>query len=128
MKMKLIAAALAAAAMAAPAGAAQISAITNPDGVATFDSFDQALTSGPIDTPVTSAPGLMAPSVDFSATVDSTLGADIAELGANGIWGAGRLFAALGTARSPALPSLAISPASQLRKRAFSVRQCATHA
>jgi hypothetical protein len=88
MKYTLFAAAIAAAAMTMPAGAAQISSIANPTGVVTFDDYDAFITSGP---------ETVAPGVTFSASLDSTLGADIAELEANGLWGAGKLFAALGS-------------------------------
>ena len=88
MKYELIATALAAAAMAIPAGAAQISAIANPTAVVDFDNYDAFITSGS---------EAVAPGVTFSASTDSTLGADIAELDANGLWGAGKLFAALGS-------------------------------
>ena len=88
MKMKLIAAALAAAAMAVPAGAAQISSIANPTAVVDFENFDGLVTAGP---------ETVAPGVTFTSSTDSTLGAFIAELDANGLWGAGKVFAALGS-------------------------------
>jgi hypothetical protein len=88
MKYKLMAAALAAAAMTMPAAAVQISAIANPTAVVDFENYDAFITSGP---------ETVAPGVTFSASTDSTLGADIAELEENGLWGAGKLFAALGS-------------------------------
>ena len=63
---------------------------SNPNEIADpliidFEDFDGLITSGP--EPV-------APGVDFTGTQDSVLGAFIADLGSNGLWGAGNHFAA----------------------------------
>ena len=61
-----------------------VNEIANPQ-IIDFEDFDGLITSGP--EPV-------APGVDFTGTQDSVLGAFIADLGSNGLWGAGNHFAA----------------------------------
>lgn len=88
MQYKLIAAAVFAAAVTLPALAAPIASIVAPEGVVDFAAYDGFVTSGP---------ETVALGVTFGASVDSTLGAFIAELEANGTWGADKVFAALGS-------------------------------
>lgn len=72
------------AAHAAPVVVANGSLI--PDAqVADFEAFDGLLTGGP---------ELVAPGVTFTGDVDSTVGAFIAELGTNGLWGVDTKFVA----------------------------------
>ncbi len=52
-----------------------------------FDAFDGLISEGP---------EVVAPGVSFTGTPDSILGAFIADLGNNGLWGAGNSFAATG--------------------------------
>ncbi len=86
MKLKTLAAALALVALL-PAHAAltnnplDISAVPNVD----FEAFDGLITTGP---------ELVAPNLVFTGDTGSVLGAFIADLGDNGLWGAGNKFAA----------------------------------
>jgi len=85
MKFKTLTAALALAALL-PAHAA----LTNNAGditgnVVDFEAFDGLMTTGP---------EMVAPGLIFTGDSGSVLGANIAVLGENGIWGAGNLFAA----------------------------------
>lgn len=89
MKTKFAALALALAA-ALPAQAAlthDAAAIANPL-VVDFEAYDGYYTTGP---------ETVAPGVIFTGDVDSQLGAFVADLGSNGIWGVGNHFAATGT-------------------------------
>lgn len=58
--------------------------IANPN-VIDFENFDGFITTGP---------EAIAPGVSFTGTSGSVLGAFIADLGSNGLWGAGNHFAA----------------------------------
>jgi hypothetical protein len=88
MKLKFIAAALASFAML-PAHAALTNDVADLYApiVADFEMYDGLLTSGP---------EMVAPGVTFTGDDGSQLGAFIAELGSNGLWGAGSVFAASG--------------------------------
>lgn len=90
MKLTQVLAAVAVSvALAAPAHAALTSDaadILSPE-VVTFDDFDGLVGTGP--TPVGGG-------ATFTASLESTLGAFIADLGSNGLWGAGSSFAATG--------------------------------
>lgn len=88
MKFKFIATALASFAML-PAHAALTNDVADLYApiVADFDMYDGFLTSGP---------EMVAPGVTFTGDDGSQLGAFIAELGSNGLWGAGSTFAASG--------------------------------
>jgi hypothetical protein len=66
--------------------------VPTPTIVVTFDDFDGLVTAGP---------ETVAPGVTFSGST-STLGAFIADVGANGIWGSGKVFAGLGSFGQPA--------------------------
>ena len=91
MHKHLIAAALAAAATL-PAHALLVndaSAIAGPTTMVDFEAFDGLLGSGP----VTVAPGVV-----FTADSGAELGANNRDLGDNGVWGVGNLFAAGGVA------------------------------
>lgn len=91
MKLHLMAAALAAAATL-PAHAVlttDASAIAGPTTLVDFESFDGLLTSGPIN---------VAPGVVFTGDSAAELGANVRDLGDNGVWGVGNLFAAGGVA------------------------------
>jgi opacity protein-like surface antigen len=91
MKHHLLAAALAAVA-ALPAQAAlttDAGAIAGPTILVDFEAFEGLLTSGP----VTVAPGVV-----FTGDSGAELGANVRDLGDNGIWGVGNLFAAGGVA------------------------------
>jgi len=88
MKLKFIAAALASFAML-PAHAAltnDVADLYNP-AVVDFEMYDGFLTSGP---------EMVAPGITFTGDAGSQLGAYIADLGANGVWGVGNFFAASG--------------------------------
>ncbi len=90
----LAAAGLAAVFAAAPAQAAltgNMGDILSPN-VITFDEFDGLLGSGP-----TQVGASIGQNVVFTSSLPSTLGAFIADLGTNGLWGAGKVFAATGT-------------------------------
>ena len=90
----LAAVTLGAALAVAPAQAAligNIGDIGSPHTI-TFDDFDGVTSAGP--TPVGAAVGQQ---VTFTASLPSTLGAFIADRGANGLWGAGKLFADTGS-------------------------------
>lgn len=90
----LLAAVVTAAAATGAVHAALISdagTIGSPHTV-TFDEFDGLVGVGP--TQVGSAAGQ---DVVFTASLPSTLGAFIADLGSNGLWGAGKVFAATGS-------------------------------
>ena len=85
MKLKTLAAALALAALL-PAHAA----LTNNAGdiigtMVDFEAFDGLMTTGP---------EMVAPGLIFTGDSGSVLGANIADLGQNGLWGAGNMFAA----------------------------------
>lgn len=72
--------------LALPAHAALTSRATDildPQSI-DFENFDGLITSGP---------EIVAPGVSFTGTPNSILGAYIADLGSNGIWGAGNHFA-----------------------------------
>jgi hypothetical protein len=90
----LAAAGLAAVFAAAPVQAALTSNmgdIASPNTV-TFDEFLGLLGAGPTQVGAT-----IGQDVVFTSSLPSTLGAYIAELGSNGMWGAGKVFAATGT-------------------------------
>lgn len=84
---RLITAALLASAAALPAQAALVgdaSLIPSPAGVIDFESFDGLVTTGP---------EALASDLVFTGDTGSILGAFIADLGDNGLWGAGNRFA-----------------------------------
>lgn len=88
MKLTFIAAALASFAML-PAHAAltnDVADLYNPLPV-DFENYDGFLTSGP---------EMVAPGITFTGDAGSQLGANIAVLGTNGLWGVGNFFAASG--------------------------------
>lgn len=92
MKLRLLAAAVLAAATTLPAHAVltmNAGSIAGPTITADFEAFDGLLTSGP----VTVAPGVV-----FTGDSGAELGANNRDLGDNGIWGVGNLFAAGGIA------------------------------
>ena len=92
MKLHLLAAAALAAATTLPAQALlvdNVAAITGPIQRVDFEAFDGLLTSGPV---------AVAPGVIFTGDSEAELGANNRVLYDNGLWGAGRLFAAGGTA------------------------------
>jgi hypothetical protein len=105
---------LAAGMLAAIAGGPANAALTGSPGdimsphVVTFDEFDGLIGVGPTEV------GMAATghSVIFTASTPSTLGAFIADLGTNGLWGAGKIFAATGTGAFPVPPDepLPIAP------------------
>ena len=72
--------------LALPAHAALTSSASNiPDPqIIDFENFDGFITPGP---------EIVAPGLSFTGTPNSILGAYIADLGSNGIWGAGNHFA-----------------------------------
>ena len=87
MKLHTFTAAITLAAML-PAHAALTNdpgAIAGPTEIVDFEAFDGLLTTGPV---------LVAPSLTFTGDQGSELGAFIADLGDNGLWGAGNKFAA----------------------------------
>lgn len=79
--------AVAALATLLPAQAALVNdaSAINAAGTVNFDEYDGLLTTGPLT---------LSPDVSFTGTSGSQLGANIALLGSNGLWGAGKLFAA----------------------------------
>jgi hypothetical protein len=87
----LTAAVLAASALAAQAAAADILLSPHPTGfgppVETFEGFDGLVTTGPT---------VLGGGVTLTSSIDATLGAFIADLGANGIWGGSDRFAGIG--------------------------------
>ena len=88
MKLTFIAAALASFAIL-PAHAAltnDVADLYNPLPV-DFENYDGFLTSGP---------EMVAPGITFTGDAGSQLGANIAVLGTNGLWGVGNFFAASG--------------------------------
>jgi hypothetical protein len=95
MKSTSLVAALAGLGLAFGAGASHAllwtAPVPTPSTVVTFDDFDGLVTSGP---------EVVAPGVTFSGS-SSTLGAFIADVGANGVWGAGKVFAGLGSFFEP---------------------------
>jgi PEP-CTERM motif len=94
MKLKLIAAAALAAATTLPAQAllvTDLSGITGPVNTVDFESFDGLLTSGPEVVSVS-------PLLVFTGDSGAELGANIRDLGDNGVWGVGNRFAAGGVA------------------------------
>jgi hypothetical protein len=95
MKSTSLVAALAGLGLAFGAGASHAllwtAPVPTPSTVVTFDGFDGLVTSGP---------EVVAPGVTFSGS-SSTLGAFIADVGANGVWGAGKVFAGLGSFFEP---------------------------
>ena len=96
MKFRTLAGALAAAtavALSAPAQAALTSDVLDiaSPNVVTFDDFLGLLGVGP-----TQVGASIGQDVVFTAATPSTLGAFIADLGSNGLWGAGKVFAATG--------------------------------
>lgn len=87
MKFKALTAALALTALL-PAHAALTNnpmAIVGPVSLVDFEAFDGLITTGP---------ELVAPNLVFTGDTGSELGAFIAVLGDNGLWGAGNKFAA----------------------------------
>jgi hypothetical protein len=97
MKLKQLAAAMAGAGLLASAGASHAfltTVVLNPGTVVNFDNYDGFVTSGP---------ETVAPGVSFSGS-SSTLGAFIADLGGNGVWGVGKVFAGLGSFFEPVAP------------------------
>ncbi len=94
MKLKQYALAAASAGLLASTGVSHAfltTVVLNPGTVVNFDNYDGFVTSGP---------ELVAPGVTFSGS-SSTLGAFIADLGGNGIWGVGKVFAGLGSLGDP---------------------------
>ena len=90
----LSAAALTAAFVATPVHAALTSNagdILSPNTI-TFDEFDGLLGSG-----ATQVGASIGQDVVFTSSLPSTLGAFISNLGTNGLWGAGKVFAGTGT-------------------------------
>ncbi|WP_341928635.1 PEP-CTERM sorting domain-containing protein [Methyloversatilis discipulorum] len=88
MKMKLAALALAfAAALPAQAALTNNAADIGNAIVVDFEAYDGFFTTGP---------EAVAPGVIFTGDADSQLGGFIADLGNNGLWGAGNHFAATG--------------------------------
>jgi PEP-CTERM motif len=84
----IITAALLGAAATLPAHALLVnnaSAIPAPAASVDFEAYDGLITTGP---------ELLDPNVVFTGDTDSVLGAFIADLGQNGLWGAGNKFAA----------------------------------
>ncbi|MBC7779058.1 MAG: PEP-CTERM sorting domain-containing protein [Proteobacteria bacterium] len=98
MKVSLLSRALVGAGMLATAGMSHAFLTTtlfNPTDVVTFESFDGFVTTGP-----TALSGF----TTFAPSSTSTLGAFIADLGGNGIWGVGKVFAGLGSFFDPVVP------------------------
>jgi hypothetical protein len=95
MKSQTLVAALASLGLMAGAGSAHAllwtAGVPTPSTVVTFDNYDGFVTSGP---------ELVAPGVTFSGS-SSTLGAFVADVGGNGIWGAGKVFAGVGSFFEP---------------------------
>lgn len=93
--LQLLAAASACAVLASgPAQGAltgNVGDILSPHTV-TFDDFDGVLGVGPTQVGASANQNVV-----FTASLPSTLGAFIADLGINGLWGAGKVFAATGT-------------------------------
>ena len=92
--LHLITAAALAAATTLPAHAVLVTttgAVANPTGVVDFEAFDGLLTSGPVSV-------LASPLVTFSGDSQAELGANVRDLGDNGVWGVGNFFAAGGVA------------------------------
>lgn len=90
MKLHLMAAVLAAATLPAHAVlTTDAGTIAGPTTVVDFEAFDGLLTSGPVS---------VAPGVVFTGDSGAELGANLRDLGDNGIWGVGHLFAAGGVA------------------------------
>ena len=91
MKLHLMAAALAAAATlpAHAVLATDAGSIAGPTTLVDFENFDGLLTSGPV---------AVAPGVVFTGDSTAELGANVRDLGDNGVWGVGNLFAAGGVA------------------------------
>ncbi len=88
MKLHLLAAAAALVMSTAPAHALLINnqaAISMPKSVIDFEAFDGLLTTGPV---------AVASDVTFTGDFGSELGANNRDLGSNGSWGVGNLFAA----------------------------------
>ena len=84
MKLKTLTAALALAALL-PAHAALTSNPGDITGtVVDFEAFDGLITTGP---------EMVSPGLIFTGDSGSVLGANIADLGQNGLWGAGNMFA-----------------------------------
>jgi hypothetical protein len=87
---RVAAAAALAATLAAPAQAVLITdpaAVTPLAGLIDFEAYDGLVTTGP---------EMLSPSVIFTGDAGSMLGAFIADLNTNGLWGAGNHFAATG--------------------------------
>lgn len=95
MKSNSLVAALAGFGLAVGAGSSHAllwtAPVPTPTTVVTFDGYDGFVTSGP---------ELVAPGVTFSGS-SSTLGAFVADVGTNGIWGVGKVFAGLGSFFEP---------------------------
>jgi hypothetical protein len=95
MKSQTLVAALASLGLMASAGSAHAllwgAPVPTPSTVVTFDSYDGFVTTGP---------EVVAPGVTFSGS-SSTLGAFVAELNNNGTWGAGKVFAGVGSFFEP---------------------------
>jgi hypothetical protein len=91
-RLLLMAAVCSAAALPAQAAlTTDLGAIGSPLTV-TFDDFDGLSGVGP-----TQVGASIAQDVVFTASMPSTLGAFIADLGSNGLWGAGKIFAGTGS-------------------------------
>jgi hypothetical protein len=94
MKLNILAAAALAAATTLPAQAlliTDVSAISGPLNTVDFEAFDGLLTSGPETVS-------LSPLVVFTGDSGAELGANVRDLGDNGVWGVGNLFAAGGVA------------------------------
>ncbi|MCE2949117.1 MAG: PEP-CTERM sorting domain-containing protein [Betaproteobacteria bacterium] len=95
MKSNTLVAALAGFGLMAGAGSSHAllwtAPVPTPSTIVTFDGYDGFVTTGP---------EVVAPGVTFSGS-SSTLGAFIADVGGNGIWGAGKVFAGLGSFFEP---------------------------
>jgi hypothetical protein len=90
MKLHLMAAALAAATLPAHAVlTTDAGAIAGPTTLVDFEAFDGLLTSGPV---------AVGAGVVFTGDSAAELGANVRDLGDNGVWGVGNLFAAGGVA------------------------------
>ncbi len=92
MKLHLLAPVALAAAFALPAHAllvTDVGALSGPVNVIDFEAFDGLLTSGP---------EFLAPTLVFTGDSNAELGANVRDLGDNGVWGVGNRFAAGGAA------------------------------
>ena len=89
MKLQTLAAGLALAALLPAHAALTTNAgdIVGPVSMVDFALYDGFITTGP---------EMVAPNLTFTGDTGSVLGANIADLGENGLWGAGNLFASTG--------------------------------